>query len=90
MGLVHGLAGSSAAVALVPVTLMDRPLAGVLYLVSFGLGTIVAMGGFAIAAAGAMRGAGARSVAWAKRMGAVSGVGAMTVGVWWTVRALGG
>ena len=90
VGLVHGLAGSSAAVALVPVTLMDRPLAGVLYLVSFGLGTIVAMGGFAIAAAGAMRGAGARSVAWAKRMGAVSGVGAIAVGTWWMVRALGG
>lgn len=90
VGLVHGLAGSSAAVALVPVTLMDRPLAGVLYLVSFGLGTIVAMGGFAIAAAGAMRGAGARSVAWAKRMGGVSGVGAIAVGIWWMVRALGG
>ena len=90
VGLVHGLAGSSAAVALVPVTLMDRPLAGVLYLASFGVGTMVAMGGFAVAAAGAMRGAGARSVAWARRMGALSGVGAMAVGVWWTVRALGG
>ena len=90
VGLVHGLAGSSAAVALVPVTLVQRPLAGVLYLVTFGLGTIVAMGGFAAAAAGAMRGAGGRSVAWARRMGALSGLGAVAVGAWWAVRALGG
>jgi hypothetical protein len=76
-------------VALVPVTLMDRPLAGVLYLLTFGLGTILAMAGFALAAAGAMRGAGAKSMGWAKRMGALSGVGAMAVGVWWMIRALG-
>jgi ABC-type nickel/cobalt efflux system permease component RcnA len=89
VGLVHGLAGTSAVVALVPVTLMDRPAAGVLYLLAFGLGTIAAMTAFALIAALAMRQAGQSSVAWARRLGAFAGVGAVAVGVYWVVRALG-
>ncbi len=89
VGLVHGLAGTSAVVALVPVTMMSRPLVGVLYLVAFGLGTVVAMTGFALAAALAMRQAGHGSLAWARRLGSFAGIGAVAVGVYWIVRALG-
>lgn len=89
VGLVHGLAGTSAVVALVPVTLMNRPMVGVLYLVAFGVGTIVAMTAFALAAAVAMRQAGQRSLGWARRLGAFAGVGAVAVGGYWIVRALG-
>jgi hypothetical protein len=42
VGVVHGLAGSAAA-ALLIVPLMDDPRWAVLYLVTFGLGTIVGM-----------------------------------------------
>ncbi|HJS47878.1 MAG TPA: sulfite exporter TauE/SafE family protein, partial [Gemmatimonadales bacterium] len=90
VGLMHGLAGTSAVVALVPVTLMDRPLVGVAYLVAFGLGTVVAMTGFALAAAAAMHRAGRDSLAWARRLGGFAGVGAILVGGYWMVRALGG
>jgi len=89
VGLVHGLAGTSAVVALVPVTMMGRPLAGVLYLVAFGVGTIVAMTAFALAAAVAMRQAGHGSLGWARRLGSFAGVGAIAVGVYWIGRALG-
>ncbi|HSE27826.1 MAG TPA: hypothetical protein VLA95_06315 [Gemmatimonadales bacterium] len=89
VGLVHGLAGTSAVVALVPVTLMSRPLVGVLYLVAFGLGTVVAMTGFALAAALAMRQAGHGSLDWARRLGRGAGLGAVGVGVYWILRALG-
>ena len=90
VGLVHGLAGTSAVVALVPVTLMSQPMVGVLYLLAFGLGTIVAMTGFALVAAAAMRQAGQRSLGWARRLGSFAGVGAMGVGVYWVVRAMNG
>jgi ABC-type nickel/cobalt efflux system permease component RcnA len=90
VGLVHGLAGTSAVVALVPVTMMGRPLAGVLYLVAFGVGTVVAMTAFALAAAVAMRQAGHGSLGWARRVGSFAGVGAIAVGVYWIGRALNG
>ncbi len=90
VGLVHGLAGTSAVVALVPVTMMGRPLVGVLYLVAFGLGTVVAMTGFALAAAVAMRQAGRGSLGWARRLGSFAGVGAVAVGVYWVIRAVNG
>lgn len=42
VGLVHGLAGS-AAVALIALARVDTPLMAALYLVAFGLGTLVGM-----------------------------------------------
>jgi nickel/cobalt transporter (NicO) family protein len=43
VGLVHGLAGSGAAVALIPVIGFESPLSGVLFLTIFAVGTILAM-----------------------------------------------
>lgn len=89
VGLVHGLAGTSAVVALVPVTMVNRTAIGVGYLVAFGAGTIIAMSLFAILAAGAMRTAAARSLALGRRLGQSVGVAGILVGAWWLVRALG-
>jgi hypothetical protein len=50
VGLMHGLAGSSGVVALVPVTMMDRVGLGLGYLTVFGLGVTTAMMLFALAA----------------------------------------
>jgi ABC-type nickel/cobalt efflux system permease component RcnA len=88
VGLVHGLAGTSAVVALVPVTMMSRPEVGVLYLVAFGVGTVLAMAGFALAAAAAMHRMGDGSLAWARRLGSFAGVGAVGVGLYWIFRAV--
>lgn len=90
VGLLHGLAGTSAVVALVPVTLADRVAVGIGYLTAFGVGVTVAMTLFALAAAVAVRTARARSLdvgRWITR--AVGGAG-IVVGVFWIVRALGG
>jgi len=89
VGLVHGLAGTSGVVALVPVTLVNRAAVGVGYLLAFGLGTVLAMMVFAIVAASAMRTAAGRSVELGRRISSGVGVAGMLVGAWWIVRALG-
>lgn len=60
VGLMHGLAGTSAVVALVPVTLVDQVSVGVWYLLAFGAGVTAAMTLFAgaVGAAGILVGAG--------------------------------
>jgi ABC-type nickel/cobalt efflux system permease component RcnA len=88
VGLLHGLAGTSAVVALVPVTLMDRAAVGLGYLVAFGAGTMLAMTGYAVLAAVAMRQATEASVRLGRKLGAFVGVGSVVVGVWWVVRAV--
>jgi ABC-type nickel/cobalt efflux system permease component RcnA len=87
VGMMHGLAGSSAVVALVPVTLVDRLAVGAGYLLAFGLGTTVAMTVFALATAAAMRQAATRSVEWGKRISTAVGLAGVGVGIWWIVRA---
>lgn len=89
VGLLHGLAGTSAVVALVPVTLADRVAVGIGYLVAFGVGVTVAMTAFAVLAAVTMRTASARSLdagRWVTRLVGIAGIG---VGVFWVVRAIG-
>ena len=89
VGLMHGLAGTSAVVALVPVTMMDRWVVGLGYLVAFGLGTIIAMTAYALVAAAAFRRASAMSLRWGRVIGRFAGVGSIVVGVWWIWRAVG-
>jgi ABC-type nickel/cobalt efflux system permease component RcnA len=89
VGLMHGLAGTSAVVALVPVTLMDQRIVGLGYLVAFGLGTIVAMTAYAVVAAVALRRASEGSLRWGRAIGRFVGVGSVVVGCWWIWRAVG-
>ncbi len=90
VGLVHGLVGTGSVVALVPVTLVNRTAIGIGYLLAFGLGTILAMTGFALAAASAMRTAAAHSLALGTRLSTGVGILGILIGVWWIVRAVGG
>ena len=89
VGLLHGLAGSSAVVALVPVTVIDRMSIGLAYLAAFGLGTIVAMVGFAVAATAAFNRAASRSVELSRHAGVLVGTLGVLIGLWWLVRAIG-
>ena len=89
VGMMHGLAGTSAVVALVPVTLMDRRLVGLGYLAAFGLGTILAMMAYAMVAAVAFQRASVASLRWGRALGRFVGVGSIVVGVWWIWRAVG-
>ena len=88
VGLMHGIAGTGGALALVPITLADRPAAGVGYLLAFGLGTTVSMTLFATAMAVAMDRAAERSLAWGRRIATAAGVAGIVVGAWWVHRAL--
>jgi ABC-type nickel/cobalt efflux system permease component RcnA len=89
VGMLHGLAGTSAVVALVPVTLMDQTAVGLGYLLAFGAGTMLAMTGYAVLAAVAMRQATEASVKLGQKLGAFVGVGSVVLGAWWVVRAVG-
>jgi sulfite exporter TauE/SafE len=86
VGLVHGLAGTGAAVALIPVIGFDSPARGILYLVVFAVGTVVAMGVYGLLA-GFVVGRSAESSARLGRMLA-RGTGAFTivVGLVWLLR----
>lgn len=89
VGILHGLAGTGAVVALVPITLTDQPMAGLGYLLAFSVGVVLAMTSFAVVAASAMRHAIGRSLAWGRSAARVVGVLGVGIGCWWVARALG-
>jgi ABC-type nickel/cobalt efflux system permease component RcnA len=88
VGLAHGLAGTSAVVALVPVTLVDRVSVGIGYLLAFGLGVTVAMTLFAGISALAMKQAADRSLALGRRITSLVGIAGILTGAFWVWRAL--
>jgi hypothetical protein len=88
VGMMHGLSGTSAVVALVPVTLMSSALLGLGYLVAFGVGVTAGMTLYAMVAAGAMRTAAERSLLWGRRISAGVGLAGIGVGLWWVATAL--
>ena len=77
---MHGSAGTSAVVALVPVTLMSQWYVGLGYLVAFGLETIIAMTAYALVAAAAFRKASETSLRWGRAIGRFAGIGSIVVG----------
>ena len=84
---MHGLAGTSGIVVLVPVTLMDDTALGLGYLIAFGVGVTLAMICYAMVAASAIQGATRRSIALGRQMGMGIGVAAAAVGLLWVARA---
>lgn len=89
VGAAHGLAGTSSAIALVPVTLIDRWWTGLAYLAAFGAGVTAGMVAFALLASAAFRHHRTGTVAYGRRAGVAVGLVAAGVGVWWVARALG-
>ena len=89
VGFLHGLAGTSAVVALVPVTLMTDVRAGLGYLAAFGVGVTLAMTLFAMAAAAAMQRAHARSLSLGRWTVTAVGLAGVVTGLFWIAGALG-
>ncbi len=89
VGLLHGLAGTSGVVALVPVTMMQRTSVGLGYLVAFGVGVTGSMTVFALIAAALMRQATAHSLAWGRRVTGLIGASGIVFGIWWVLKANG-
>ncbi len=87
IGAAHGLAGTAPVVALVPVTLISDMRLALGYLAVFGVGTVLAMGTYAVLAAVAIRGAGASARA-ARGIAVGTALASVGVGLWWIVRAI--
>jgi len=86
VGVMHGLAGTSGIVVLVPVTLIDDTALGLGYLMAFGVGVTLAMICYAMVAASAIQGASRRSIALGRPVGMGIGVAAAAVGLLWVAR----
>jgi hypothetical protein len=85
VGALHGLAGSSHLLGVLPALALPTHAAAAAYLVGYGLGSIAAMGAFAVAVGGfADRLGGSDGVAWRRLLGAAGGA-AIAVGIVWIV-----
>ncbi|HUG40656.1 MAG TPA: sulfite exporter TauE/SafE family protein [Longimicrobiales bacterium] len=85
-GALHGLAGTAPVVALIPVTSVDSPAAGIVYLLAFGVGTAMAMALYAMFAGVLVHQAASYSGGVARGLSRVAGVATAAVGVFWLVR----
>lgn len=83
MGALHGLAGTGAAVALIPLAGVGSPGPAFLYLAVFGAGTALSMGLYAMFAGWAAGRAAHRSGAMGRGLARVAGLGSMAVGILW-------
>lgn len=88
LGMMHGLAGTTAVVTLLPVTLVPGRWYGLAYLACFGVGVTAGMAAFALVAAAAMRRAAAGAPAAVERIARWAGAGSIAVGLWWFGRVL--
>ena len=89
VGLLHGLAGTSGALALIPVTLISDWRVGLAYLIAFCAGVTLGMASFALILAVAIAKATGQSVLWGRRIATGIALGSVATGVFWLVRAGG-
>ena len=83
VGTVHGLAGSSHLLGILPALALPSDAAAALYLALFGAGTIVAMGTFSSLVGWAAHHARIRMASAHRWLLGASGAGALAVGAWW-------
>jgi sulfite exporter TauE/SafE len=86
VGLLHGLAGSGSAVALIPVIGSTSPASGILYLVIFALGTIAAMAVYGMLAGLIVGRAADNSVRLARMLARGTGLFTIVIGFVWLLR----
>jgi sulfite exporter TauE/SafE len=86
VGLLHGLAGSGSAVALIPLVGFESPGSGILYLVLFSLGTIGGMAVYGLLAGLVLGRAAESSVRIARLLARGTGAFTMLVGFVWLLR----
>jgi nickel/cobalt transporter (NicO) family protein len=83
VGVVHGLAGTAALLALLPVTLIASPVASAAYLGAFGIGTIGAMAAYGVVAGWLFRRAGRVHPRWLTGIRATAATASVAIGVLW-------
>jgi ABC-type nickel/cobalt efflux system permease component RcnA len=87
VGLLHGLAGTSAVLALVPLPLLPEAAIGLGYLLAFSAGVIAGMILFAMVMASALRHAAERSIVWGRKISQLIAIASILIGLVWLVRA---
>ena len=83
MGALHGLAGTGALVIALPLAATESAPLAFAYLLTFGVGTTVAMALFGAAAGWAARRAAHRSLALMRLTASLAAVASIAVGLWW-------
>jgi sulfite exporter TauE/SafE len=86
VGLLHGLAGSGSAIALIPVVGFDSPLNGILYLLLFAAGTVGAMALYGLLAGMVVGRTAHNSVRLARLLARGTGVFTILIGFVWLLR----
>jgi sulfite exporter TauE/SafE len=87
IGMLHGLAGTGALVIALPFTAAESVPLALAYLVTFGVGTTLAMAAFGGIAGWAVRRAGRRSTTVLRAAASFAALASVVVGVWWTLAA---
>ena len=87
VGVAHGLAGTAPLIALLPVALSRSPWSAGAYLILFGVGTVVAMGLYALVAGVVFGRAGTRFPGLAGGMRIATALGSAALGMVWMVGA---
>lgn len=86
VGLLHGLAGSGSAIALIPVVGFDSPLNGILYLLLFAVGTVAAMALYGMLAGAVVGRTAQSSVRVARMIARGTGIFTIIIGFVWLLR----
>ncbi len=89
VGMAHGLAGTAPLIALLPVTLISSKPLAVAYLALFGMGTVIGMGLYALAAGVIFRLAESRTPKVGHWLRLGTAVGSAALGVVWMATAIG-
>jgi sulfite exporter TauE/SafE len=85
IGMLHGLAGTGALVVALPVAVADSATGALIFLIAFGIGTIVAMSLFSAAAGWALAATTRASAQLHRSAGVLAGLASVIVGVWWVI-----
>ena len=85
--MLHGLAGTGALVIALPLAASESAPLALGYLLTFGVGTILAMAAFGIAAGWAVRGGGDRSPRIVRATSSAAALASIGVGLWWVIAA---
>jgi sulfite exporter TauE/SafE len=85
IGMLHGLAGTGALVVTLPLVVGGSPSRSLVFLTSFGVGTVVAMALFGAASGWLLAIASRASRVVHRGAVALAGVASIAVGLWWLV-----
>lgn len=86
VGLLHGLAGTAPAIAIIPLASAQSIAGGMIFLLTFAVGTAIGMGLYALAAGWVGGRAASHSAALARGIARFAGLATVGVGVLWLLR----